>query len=321
MKIKRLLAALLAAGCLLVPVRAADESQSLACRIEAFMAQKGLNERNFSMCYYNTVTKEEYRFNDDAMMVAASTFKLPLNLYYYEMEANGEIAPDAYIPRAGANLDYCHEMSLVHSDNPTSIGLLYNLGDFRTYKNKMLRYFSIAEADVPYLYYADNYYSTAMMMDTLQYLYEHQAQFPEMLSYLKQACPGAYFKKYIADCEIAHKYGSFEGAENDVGIIFAQQPFLLAVYTQGVGEDISARVAQLAKDYTDEQAEKAAAEEAAKQIAEEQVQQEVVPVEPAPEQPENGTAFPMWLLPMVSAVCIAAACVLAAIRNKQKVNR
>ena len=34
------------------------------------------------------------------MMIAGSTFKLPLNLYYYELENAGEIAPDALITRA-----------------------------------------------------------------------------------------------------------------------------------------------------------------------------------------------------------------------------
>ena len=318
MRIKRLFAALLAVLCLSLPVQA--EESTLAERMEVFMVEKGLHQGNFSVCYYNTVTKEEYRFNDSAMMVAASTYKLPLNMYYYEMEARGEIASDAYIPRAGASLEYCHEMSLLHSDNPTSIGLLYNLGNFRTYKDKMLTYFGMTPEEVPSLYYADNYYSTAMMMGALKHLYDHQESLSQMMSYLKQACPGAYFKKYITDCEIAHKYGSFEGAENDVGIIFANQPFLLAVYTQGVGENISARVAEIAKQYTDEQYEKAvAAEEAAKKAAEETPSPESVSPEPVPAEPEPVRTFPIWILPAVSIVCSITAVVLSLSNKKQKV--
>lgn len=57
--------------------------------MEQFRSDYGLNEQNFSLCYYDTVTGEEYRYNDGCFMVAASTFKLPLNLYYYELEQSG----------------------------------------------------------------------------------------------------------------------------------------------------------------------------------------------------------------------------------------
>lgn len=55
--------------------------------------------------------------------------------------------------------------------------------------------------------------------------------------------------------EVAHKYGSFEGAENDVGIFYAEHPFLLAVYTQNVGELVVQDAARLAADYNARQTE------------------------------------------------------------------
>ena len=64
----------------------------------------------------------------------------------------------------------------------------------------------------------------------------------------------AYFLHDLADkVTIARKYGSFEGAENDTGIFYTEQPFLLAVYTQSVGEQIVALAADLAYDYNLEQ--------------------------------------------------------------------
>lgn len=69
-----------------------------------------------------------------------------------------------------------------------------------------------------------------MMMDALKYLYAHADEFPEMLDYMEQSLPrDAYFLHDLADeVTIAHKYGSFEGAENDTGIFYTEQPFLLA---------------------------------------------------------------------------------------------
>ena len=69
--------------CLLLapPGRAADTAAapSLADTISQLQAQYGLTAENFSICYYNTVTKERYSFSADRWMIAASTYKLPLN--------------------------------------------------------------------------------------------------------------------------------------------------------------------------------------------------------------------------------------------------
>lgn len=238
-------------------VSAADAEpaeDTLETRVAQFMEENYLNEQNFSMSYYNTVTGESYAFEDTHMMVAASTYKLPLNLYYYQQELAGEIAPDALI--AGVyTLSDCHYQSLVWSNNEISEAMLYQIGSFQEYKRTMRTFTDMTDDEIDPRYYSGNLYCTRMMMDALKYLYDHAADYEEMLSYMKEASPqNGYFRKYVTECEVAHKYGSFEGAENDTGIIYAGQPFLLAVYTQDVaGEEICAKAARLMKDYTDEQ--------------------------------------------------------------------
>ena len=238
-------------------VSAADAEpaeDTLEARVAQFMEENYLNEQNFSMSYYNTVTGESYAFEDTHMMVAASTYKLPLNLYYYQQELAGEIAPDALI--AGVyRLSDSHYQSLVWSNNEISEAMLYQIGSFQEYKRTMRTFTDMTDDEIDPRYYSGNLYCTRMMMDALKYLYDHAADYEEMLSYMKEASPqNGYFRKYVTECEVAHKYGSFEGAENDTGIIYAGQPFLLAVYTQDVaGEEICAKAARLMKDYTDEQ--------------------------------------------------------------------
>lgn len=247
-----LLAALLAllilpAGAYELPADFTD--LSLEHAMADFMEAYGLNENNYSVSYCNAVTGETYAFNDEAFMVAASTYKLPLNMYYYEMEREGLIASDAYISRAGTTLDQAHYQSLVFSNNEVSIGLLYNLGEFRDYKTLMRKYFTMEDDEIDYLYYVDNYYCTRMMMDALAYLYEYRADFDEMIGYMKQAQPGEYFKAGVTDYEVAHKFGVLEGAVNDVGIIYAPQPFLLAVYSQDVDLSVVSQTAALFTAY------------------------------------------------------------------------
>lgn len=251
----RALAALLLAALLAVTAAAYEvppdlEAMTLEEAMADFMDQNGLNSDNFALSYYNTVTGEAYGYNETHMMVAASTFKLPLNLYYYDLEHAGELASDTYIAGAGTTLDDAHYQSLVWSNNEVSIGMLYNLGDFRTYKELMRKYFTMTDEEIEYIYFADNYYCTRMMVEALQYLYENSADFEEMIDYMKEAQPGEYFKAGVPEeYEVAHKYGWYEGAVNDVGIIYTEEPYLLAVYTQDVGAQVVADAAALCTAY------------------------------------------------------------------------
>lgn len=237
------------------PSEDADEPR-LAELFDEFRAARNLTEDNFAVSYYDTVTDESYDWNETHMMIAGSTFKLPLNLYYYELENAGEIAPDALITQGGATLDWCHYLSIVESNNEISHALLYRIGNFHDYKNAMRTYFTMTDEEIDPKYYQDNYYCTRMMMDTLKYLYARQDEFPELIDYMKQSNPqNGYFKAKVTEMEVAHKYGSFEGAENDVGIFYAEHPFLLAVYTQNVGEAVVQDAARLAADYNAQQTE------------------------------------------------------------------
>ena len=228
-----------------------DTPSGLAALFDEFRAQYNLTEQNFAVSYYDTVTQDSYDWNETHMMVAASTFKLPLNLYYYELENAGEIASDALI-----TLDLCHYLSIVESNNEISHALLYRIGTFVEYKEAMRKYFTMTDDEIDPKYYQNNFYCTRMMMDTLKYIYARQEEFPELIDYMKQAHPqNGYFKAKVTEMEVAHKYGSFEGAENDVGIFYAEHPFLLAVYTQNVGEGVVQDAARLAADYNAQQTE------------------------------------------------------------------
>ena len=54
-----------------------------------FMAASGLNEENFAMGWYDTVSGEEWYYNPDAFFVAGSLYKLPLNMIYADRLGTG----------------------------------------------------------------------------------------------------------------------------------------------------------------------------------------------------------------------------------------
>ena len=129
---------------------------------------------------------------------------------------------------------------------------------------------------------------------------------------------------------IAHKYGSYEGAEHDTGIIYASQPFLLAVYTQNVGELISAKAAELLYQYTEYQyqcaeAERLAAEQAGAERLEaerERAEQAAALVQQAGEEPEGtppSGAFEWWMLAVALGVfAVGGGAVLLTLHSGKK---
>jgi len=258
-----------------------------------FMDTFGMSEENFSLSYYNTVTGEEFAFNDEWFTVAASTYKLPLNMYFYEMQQAGEITGDTIITWTGWKLDDIHEQSIVHSNNELSEGLMYYWGEQRIYKEKMRKYFTMTDAEIDPIYYQNNSYCTRMMMDALKYLYDNQESFEELIGYMKLARPNDFFKAGVQDYEVAHKYGADLNCFNDVGIVYTPQPFLLAVYTHGdYGAGVCAEAAKLMTAYTIWQEEHQPAQEETmptepEEVITEQNEAPETAVEEPAEQPET----------------------------------
>lgn len=227
-----------------------EYSSALTSVIEQLCVDYDLNENNFSLCYYNTMTEETCSYNPDAWMIAGSTYKLPLNMYYYELENAGELSSDEII--CGYTLADIHYESIVHSNNELSEALIWNLGSYQHYKELMFCcYGDLDYEEIADIAWSANYFSTQYMLNTLKYLYENAEAFPQLLSYMTEANPDSYFYKYSSDYVIAHKYGAYDTAENDVGIVYTDEPYLLAVYTYGLdnGEDVVARVNEAVCSY------------------------------------------------------------------------
>lgn len=271
------------------------EDKTLEQVMDEFMAEYQLTENNFSISFYNTVTGESYDFNEKKFAIAASTYKLPLNMYFYEMEAQGLIDSNAPFRWTGMTLAEVHEASILYSNNEVSEAMTgYWNGNYYIYKENMRKYTDMPLEEIADSYYQTNHSCTRMMMDTLKYLYKNQDQFTELIGYMKRAMPGQYFQAGVQEYEVAHKYGEVDGFINDVAIIYTPQPILLAVYTQGIyGSGVCAQAARLLTDYTVWKA--GAQTEVSAEVTEEPEQEPVVlPVEEVevipteqPEEPEQ----------------------------------
>ena len=245
---------LLPATALAMPESTVEEP-ALAALLEEYIQNKKINGNNISIAYYNTVSGAQYLWNGDKYFTAASIYKLPLNMYYYELEAAGEVSPNARF--GGYPLSYCHKQSLQYSNNELSQAMRVGLGTVREYKTKIAKYGGVPAEELPDIYYSGNYFNTAFILNTLKVLYDRSDFFSDAIQFLKDAHPGKWFETRLRDseCTVAQKYGwlsSNHTYAHTAGIVYADEPFLLVVFTQDVsgGEKVPGDIARICYDYT-----------------------------------------------------------------------
>lgn len=234
----RLLASLLLAALLLCsPALADGAADALDAAVGALFEEYDLSERNFALGFRALSDGTEYWYNADKLFETASLYKLPLNMYFYELEAAGEIASDE--PIYGVPLDYCHEQSLVYSNNELSQNMIDWIGSYRQFKDIAFGYTGLDESERGFDYYASGGFTARMMVGMLQTLWDDPDTFGEAIEHLKKAHPGEYLESGECGLEIAQKYGyeHYDGILNIciAGIVYTDEPFLITVLTRGVG--------------------------------------------------------------------------------------
>lgn len=234
----RLLASLLLAALLLCsPALADGAADALDAAVGALFEEYDLSERNFALGFRALSDGTEYWYNADKLFETASLYKLPLNMYFYELEAAGEIASDE--PIYGVPLDYCHEQSLVYSNNELSQNMIDWIGSYRQFKEIAFGYTGLDESERSFDYYVSGGFSARMMVGMLQTLWDDPDTFGQEIDYLKEANPGEYLESGECGLEIAQKYGyeHYDGILNIciAGIVYTDEPFLITVLTRGVG--------------------------------------------------------------------------------------
>ena len=234
----RLLASLLLAALLLCsPALADGAADALDAAVGALFEEYDLSERNFALGFRALSDGTEYWYNADKLFETASLYKLPLNMYFYELEAAGEMASDESI--YGVPLDYCHEQSLVYSNNELSQLMVDWIGSYRQFKEIAFGYTGLDESERGFDYYASGGFTARMMVGMLQTLWDDPETFGQEIDYLKEANPGEYLESGECGLEIAQKYGyeHYDGVLNIciAGIVYTDEPFLITVLTRGVG--------------------------------------------------------------------------------------
>lgn len=241
------------------PCRAAEPlvlDSDLCEYLAPFFEEYGLDEDNFAMGYCYTATGESWYYNGDAWMTGGSVYKLPLNMVYCDRLADGTYKPTDLV--GGYTIEKAQFASIVESNNEVSEAmqkhLVGNRADYYVpYRREIAKYCGTDPDKLPEEYYeSGNFFSPKFMINTLQYLFDHSEDYETLLGYLTQAHPGKYFKKYVDEYEIAHKYGYLDGEVNDAAIVYTPNPFLLTAFTYraGDGEKVLGKLCELMCEYT-----------------------------------------------------------------------
>lgn len=237
----------------ITPIQAEDQVSfvSLDARVQQFVDEYDLDEDSFSLAYYNTASGESWQYNGDTYMFAASTYKLPLNMYYYMQENAGNIDPDEAIGMY--TLSQAHYLSIVQSDNPSSETLMYALGSYAQYKDLMFETFGSQkyqeEGGIDPITYQDNDYPADFLMDVLQYLYSNHAQFAQLLCYMSDPDQiNGFDNDLCAEITVYQKQGWYEDVHNITEIVMSEQPYLAVIMTDTEGRGNSEEICKAAND-------------------------------------------------------------------------
>jgi len=250
----------------LTPTPIPDNINELKQVLETYISKQS---GRYGLYCINLVTGEEFGIKDKDEYIAASTTKLPMNLYLYKKIASGELDFDSLLTYTEEDYEFgsgtikdsdygtqytireTARLSVVDSDN-CGINMIIRLLEIENIRKYMQDiggtvYYGRRHRSCPY--------------DLAVYareLYRFYLETPEiagiLIDDLQNTMWNDRINKYLpGDVKVSHKIGNFEGVYNDVGIVFDSKPYVLAVMSedieQPVAGEVIARISKKIYDY------------------------------------------------------------------------
>lgn len=246
-----------------------DNSQfidmSLAKDIEAYFQENGIDHEKVAYCITDLEHNIKYSMNEKDEFIAASIYKLPLAMLYYDKVNEGEYTLDSTFTYSG----YMHEDAgvissdygigsqvplsdllndlIIYSDNDAGHILYENLGGWKEYKEAMTKYTdSISEN----YYTMDNVTTANTMNDVVTYLYDHKEDYKGLIKNMEEAEPSEYLDR-DTQLSMPQKYGMYDSALNSVGFVECNTSFSIVVLTSlgDKGADVMANINRIAYEH------------------------------------------------------------------------
>lgn len=224
----------------------------------------------YGICYIDLINDYEFGINATDEYIAASTVKVPLNYFVYKKIASGGVDPEKTLEYNSDDFEdgtgilqskklsgnsftirYLLKLSITHSDNIATNMLLRYFGR-KNLKNYMRTLGGTVVED------NKNVSCPKDMAIYLKNIYDFCNNNGELGEELKYNLCNTMFNDRLPkllpkDVEVAHKVGDQIQAVHDVGIIYADKPYVLTIMSKGVVSDEEAHnvIAQISKKVYD----------------------------------------------------------------------
>ena len=246
-----------------------DNSQfidmSLAKDIEAYFQENGIDHEKVAYCITDLEHNIKYSMNEKDEFIAASIYKLPLAMLYYDKVNEGEYTLDSTFTYSGymhedagvISSDYgiCSQVPLsdllndliIYSDNDAGHILYENLGGWKEYKEAMTKYTDTISENY---YTMDNVTTANTMNDVVTYLYDHKEDYKGLIKNMEEAEPGEYLDR-DTQLSMPQKYGMYDSALNSVGFVECNTSYSIVVLTSlgDKGADVMANINRIAYEH------------------------------------------------------------------------
>jgi len=237
------------------PTNRQEDYQGLRKKI---LAQIQGKQGKYGIYLKDLKTGQTISINGEQPFTAASTYKVPLNLYLYEKIISGEIDPNTRISYQASDYEtgtgilqgtkvgttfsikYLSEISLTVSDNIAKNMLERYLGG----RGKVLDYMAALEAKtIPHDPYVNNLTSPRDMSIYMEEVLRMSQKYPQIAGKLMSDLKHTQFNDRInvplpKDVEVAHKIGTQINVINDTAIVFhTDRPYILTIMTGDINNN------------------------------------------------------------------------------------
>lgn len=227
---------------------------SLEDTVKAYLLEQGLDPSQVAFTYKNLKTNEVFSMNDTQPMTAGSTYKLPLNMLVVDAVEKGEVSATEAYDITGTTYEYKPEHdayvanyngmmtiadmqygSIVVSENTPAYALAERIGGMDKAYTMFGRYGKSKNPDVPTISANGNQTTTSYYSQVLDYLYQRQDKYADLMKYLDDAFPGTWFEEYVHGVTVYQKPGYVREALNLDAIVMEETPYSIALYTAHFG--------------------------------------------------------------------------------------
>jgi beta-lactamase class A len=208
----------------------------------------GTKVSKIGMAYYDIESGETFSINGDKYYTAASTVKVQMNMVLFDMVKEGKVNINEALQYTQADYEAgtgilqgkdkskpiplltLSDYSIIYSDNIATNMIIRRI--VRTEMKK--RFGQIVGHSVPM---DQNSVTPNEGLTFLKRLYENKNKneyYTRLIGVMKTTVFHDRLDKYVPKNIVAHKIGNYGAFVNDVGIVYAQKPYIVAIYTEGM---------------------------------------------------------------------------------------